>query len=47
MLDRVERCELRWFGHVKRMAKRIYNGEVIGRRDSGRPTRLWMEGVKD
>ena len=29
------------------MAKRIYDEDVIGRRGTGRPTRLWMEGVKD
>ena len=32
---------------VERMAKRIYDAEVIGRRGRGRPTRVWIDGVKD
>ena len=50
--QRVDRCTLRWFGHVERMneermAKKVYVSAVNGRRDRGRPTRVWMDGVKD
>ena len=50
--QRVDRCTLRWFGHVERMneermAKKVYVSAENGRRDRGRPTRVWMDGVKD
>ena len=43
---RVENCVLRWFGHVERMddermAKRVYDSGVQGRRGRGRPTRVY------
>ena len=52
MSGRVERCVLRWFGHVERMndermAKRVYVSGVDGRRGRGRPNRVWMDGVKE
>ena len=48
---RMEKCALRWFGHVERMdgarmAKRIYDSGVEWRRGRGRPIMGWMEGVK-
>ena len=48
---RVEKCVLRWFGHVERMygermAKKIYNSGVEGTRGRGRPNRVWMDGAK-
>ena len=51
MAGRVGNCVLRWFGHVERMdgermAKRIYDSGVEGRRGRGRPIMGWMEGVK-
>ena len=49
---RVGRCVLRWFGHIERMseervAKRVYDSGVDGRRGRGRPNRVWMDGVKE
>ena len=51
LAGRAECCVLRWFGHVERMdgermAKRIYDSGVDGRRGRGRPNMGWMEGVK-
>ena len=50
--DRVEKYGPSWLGHVERigeerMEKRVYDTEIIGRRGRGRPTRMWMDGVKD
>ena len=44
---RMKQNELSWFGHVERlsderMAKKIYDGKVSGKRDRGRP-RLTFE----
>ena len=52
MAGRVERCVLRWFGHVERMndermAKRVYVSGVEGRQGRGRPNRVWIDGVKE
>ena len=49
---RVEKCVLRWFGHVERMddermPKRVCDSGVLGRRGKGTPMRGWMDGVKD
>ena len=46
----LEKCALRWLRHVEgmddvRMAKRSYDSGVHGRRDKGRTTRIWMDGV--
>ena len=48
----VEKCVLRFYGHVKRMndegmAKKLYDLRIEGRQDRGRPARVWMDGVKD
>ena len=48
----VKNCVLRRFGHVERIddernAKRVYDSGVQGRRVRGRPTRVWMDGVKE
>ena len=50
LAGRMESCVLRWFSHVERMdgermAKRIYDSGVEGRRGRGRPIMGWMEGV--
>ena len=52
LVGRVGRCVLRWFGHIERMdegrvAKRVYESGVDGRRGRGRPNRVWMDGVKE
>ena len=46
---RMKKNVLSWFGHVervsaKRMAKKIYDGKVIGKRGTGRP-RLTFENT--
>ena len=43
---------LRWFIHVdriedERMVKRVSDSGAKGRRGRGRPTRVWMDGVKE
>ena len=48
---RVEKCVLRWFGHVEhmdgeKMAKKIYDSGVEGMRGKGRPNRVWMGQLK-
>ena len=50
VIKRVGVSQLRWFGHVERMAserlvKRIYLGEVEGFRLRGRPVCKWMDVV--
>ena len=49
---RVETYVLRCFGHLERMddkimAKSVYDSGVQGRRSRGRPTRVWMDRVKE
>jgi len=51
LAGRVDRCVLRWFGHVERMneermVKRVMNSSMSGRRPRGRPKFAWMNGVK-
>merc|ERR1712212_1048965 len=43
LADRVEERVLSWFGHVKRMTKRVYESSVGGVRGRGRPP----SGVRD
>jgi hypothetical protein len=50
VIDQVENGLLRWFGHMERMSnerltRRIYVGEVEGRRPRGRPKRAWTEQI--
>ena len=49
---RAEQKSLNWFGHMERMkdermAKRVMESEVEGRRVRGRPRMGWSEGVKN
>ena len=48
---RVDRCVLRWFGHMERMedeclVKKVMKGRVDGRGMRGRPRFGWMDGVR-
>ena len=48
----MKNCVLRWFGHVERMddermAKRVYDSGVLGRRGRGRPMRVLMDGLME
>ncbi|KAL7648515.1 UNVERIFIED_CONTAM: hypothetical protein RMT77_000421 [Armadillidium vulgare] len=50
VLDLVERGQLRWFGHMKRMnedryARRFYEWRPEGRRGVGRPRMRWSDCV--
>ena len=36
---------LRWYGHVERIARRVQDSS--DQRRQGRPTRVWMDGVKE
>ena len=52
MAEWAEKCVLRWFGHVERMddermAKRVYDSGVLGRRGRGRPMRVLMDGLME
>ena len=51
ILDFVERGQLRWFGHVKRMEEQRYPRRFLewrpqGRRPVGRPKMRWMENIE-
>ena len=51
LLGRMEKCVLRWFGHVEhmdgeRIGKKIYDSGVQGTRGKWRPNSIWMDGVK-
>ena len=50
--QRIDQDVLRWFGHVEkmgdeRMAKRMCGSDVRGVRRRGRPSKCWMDGVKE
>ena len=44
VIDRIEKKELTWFGHLKRMNQQRWNPDGRGLR--GRPRRTWYEGIK-
>ena len=49
---KIQEKRLRWFGHVSRreeshITRRILEMEVEGRRRPGRPSRRWMDGVRE
>ena len=51
ILKIIERGQLRWFGHVKRMEetrypRKYYEWEPGGRRRKGRPRRRWRDNIK-
>ena len=51
LAGRVDRCVLRWFGHVERMneermVKRVMNSSMSVRRPRERPKFAWMNGMK-
>ena len=50
--SKIRTARLRWFGHVKRMdqdtwVKRAMEMEVDGRRARGRPTKRWMDNIRE
>ena len=52
LLLRLERSQLRWYGHVTRMsqertAKKLLCSTPIGRRPRGRPRTRWRDYVED
>ena len=52
LLLRLERSQLRWYGHVTRMsqerpAKKLLCSTPIGRRPRGRPRTQWRDYVED
>ena len=52
LLLRIERSQLRWFGHVSRMPherlpKQILYAEVSGKRPVGRPRTRWLDYIGD
>ena len=51
LLLKVERSQLRWFGHVLRMPEsrlpnRVYSAQPTGRRPVGRPRNRWSDEIK-
>jgi hypothetical protein len=48
IIDSIEKKRLQWYGHVKRMAKRIpkliMEWIPLEKRKRGRPRKTWMEG---
>jgi len=52
LLLRIERSQLRWFGHVSRMAhkrlpKQALLAKVKGKRPVGRPRTRWQDHIED
>ena len=52
LLLRIERSQLRWFGHVsrmlqKRLAKQALLAKASGRRPVGRPKTKWTNNIED
>ena len=52
LLLRLERSQLRWYGHVTRMSQEITTKKLlystpIGRRPRGRPRTRWRDYVED
>jgi len=52
ILKIIERNQLRWFGHVKRMRpgerfERVMEWRPDGRRPVGRPRKRWMDSVEE
>ena len=52
VVDRIGRAILRWFGHIERMneehlTRRIYVGNVEGKKMRGRPRKQWLQHVGD
>ena len=51
VIEDIERRQLIWYGHVRRMPderlpKKVMEWEPEGRRKIGRPKKSWMEGVR-
>ncbi|XP_076056583.1 uncharacterized protein LOC143034426 [Oratosquilla oratoria] len=51
MLDNVERAQLRWYGHVKRMEperypRRYYEWRPAGKRPVGKPRMKWRTNIE-
>ena len=52
LLFRIERSQLRWFGHVSRMpqerlSKQTLYAEVSGKRPVGRPRTRWLDYIEN
>ena len=51
-LQRRDRSQLRWFGHVTRMSQKILARQVLlavseGKRPRGRPSTTWRDYISD
>ena len=52
VVDRMGRATLRWFSHIERineerLTRRIYVGNVEGKKIRGRPRKQWLQHVDD
>jgi hypothetical protein len=50
--DGIERRKLRWYGHLVRMAedrkpRQILQARIEGKRERGRPRKVWMNDIKE
>ena len=45
--EKIDEGVLQWFGHVERIAKRIYVGECAGIHSVGRPWKRWIDTIKE
>jgi hypothetical protein len=51
-VDGRERRQLRWYGHLVRMAedrkqRQILEARIEGKRGRGRPRKVWMDNIKE
>ena len=41
--ERIDEGVLWWFGHVEKIAKRVFVGECVGSCSVGRPRKRWID----
>jgi hypothetical protein len=52
VVTKIKKGMLRWFGHIERMdserlTKKVYMGEVSGKRKCGRPRKKWLNQIEE
>ncbi|XP_030753324.1 uncharacterized protein LOC115880278 [Sitophilus oryzae] len=51
ILNKIEQCQLRWYGHLIRMnndipVKGVWEAKMQGKRPRGRPTKTWKDTIE-